>query len=212
LTEQHREKAVECFAQTFSEAEPMAQCIKTTKEDYIDIGHFYLDNDPNRLSIALVEDVGTDEEIAGYMLSGDYFIPHFELAPKNKALQPVLDLLDILDSKFQVEIAAKGYKQGDIMHLCCLGVADSNKGQGLSHVLVSESIKVAKTKGYKIFVAECTGLGSQTAFSKAGFKTFCEVLYSDFQFNGNACFAELPSKRNLASCKLMIRIDDEKNI
>ena len=63
--------------------------------------------------------------------------------------------------------------------------------KGIASALFRICANLARDRGFKRCVTECTGRYSQTAARKAGFQERARLAYRDFLFDGRSVFARI---------------------
>jgi len=100
--------------------------------------------------------------------------------------RPIADALRTVDEAYESRIPRLAL--GDAVDLWMVGVApgDQFTNRGIATNLFR---LVARERGFRRCVTECTGHYSQAAARKAGLKERARLAYRDFRFEGRAIFA-----------------------
>jgi GNAT superfamily N-acetyltransferase len=85
-------------------------------------------------------------------------------------------------------------RPGDAVDLWMVGVAAPRfTRRGIANSLFRLCSDLARQRGIKRRVTECTGQYSQAAAQRAGFKEVARLAYKDFRFEGEPVFARIGS-------------------
>lgn len=107
---------------------------------------------------------------------------------------PVRSVFAELHSRF-VDQHGSGIEKGDMircMYFTC--VAPSARGQGVMKGLWKHSVDKAREKGYSYITAQAGSENvRQVLQDHLGFREIAAVSYSQFEFEGQKLFAELPA-------------------
>jgi len=71
----------------------------------------------------------------------------------------------------------------------------SNRRSGLGTDLLRRSVQLATSLGYKAIKTEATGLYSRKAFERLGFEAVSEILYSQYEVEGEIIFESIKNHR-----------------
>lgn len=64
--------------------------------------------------------------------------------------------------------------------------------RGIASRMFMLCMRLARERGFRRCVTECTGHYSQLAARRAGFEEITRLSYKEFRFEGNAVFADIP--------------------
>jgi len=78
-----------------------------------------------------------------------------------------------------------------------VGVDPSLRGKGMSTDIIRRSILLAGCLGFTGLKAEATAAYAQAAFLTIGFKPVAEILYKDFEYNGEKVFEGIEDETGL---------------
>lgn len=78
-----------------------------------------------------------------------------------------------------------------------VGVDPSLRGKGMSTDIIRRSILLAGCLGFEGLKAEATAGYAQAAFLTIGFTPVVEIIYEDFEYEGNKVFAGIEGERSL---------------
>ena len=101
---------------------------------------------------------------------------------------PIADALRTVDEAYESTIPPLAL--GEAVDLWMVGVArDQFTNRGIATNLFRLCTDVARERGFRRCVTECTGHHSQAAARKAGLKERARLAYRDYHFEGRATFA-----------------------
>lgn len=145
----------------------------------------------NNLSVVAVADDGS-EQLAGVLITRDFKSAMPAGIPDDFPwFLPIYKALVEVDSAY--ERARPNLRLGDALDLWMLGVDGERFGKrGIGGHLVRIVCDLARERGFRRSVAECTGHYSQTIAQRNGFSPIAHVSYKDFDYNGRRVFAEVP--------------------
>jgi len=105
---------------------------------------------------------------------------------------PIADALRTVDETYESTIPPLAL--GEAVDLWMVGVArDQFTNRGIATNLFRLCTDVARERGFRRCVTECTSHYSQAAARKAGLKERARLAYRDFRFEGRAIFAGIPA-------------------
>lgn len=81
---------------------------------------------------------------------------------------------------------------GTMLHVFQLGVSKEFRGCGIAQALIEEALILARDRGYRQVVADCTGPASKRVSEQCGFLEKGYLSYETFTRDGNRFFAGLP--------------------
>lgn len=84
-------------------------------------------------------------------------------------------------------------RKGVAVKMAGLGLLAEHRGHGLGGKLIGYVHRLARRKGYRWSVVQCTGLYSQRIFEKLDYRLYHEVEYDSFRFGGRRPLAGLRS-------------------
>ena len=190
--ERHGESVNNILASAFFH-EPMGQVLGLSEQDWWDFVRYFIPECMNNgLSVIAVPEDRPDI-LAGAIVTRDFRSPLPEGFPGGlEGFAPILRALESIDEEY--EAMRPGIPFGDTLDLWMLGVSHDAPylHKGLSHLLIKVALEVAKKKGYRYAVGECTGHFSQHGAVDAGFKERARVVYKDFEFEGKRVFENMP--------------------
>ena len=188
-TEKFGDAIVGVLSESFSR-EPMTAVLGISASDLAPlIAGFMPECTTNHLSvIALpVEDPDT---VAGVFICRDFKSPMHETTSEDSAwFNPIGAALMTVDEAYEAQ--RPGLTLGDAVDLWMVAVPPGGRfaKRGIAGTLFRVSADLARSRGFKRCVTECTGYYSQTAARKAGFQERARLSYRDFRFEGRAVFA-----------------------
>ena len=172
--------------------EPMGACLGATAADWTVFASIFADECcSNGTSVVGVDAHG---RLACALLTRDFKSPlpddFQERLPK---YAPLLDALGTLDAVY--ESAHPGAGLGDSLDLWMVTVDRDGEfaGKGLATTLVTLAVNLARARGFRWCVTECTGRFSQQAVLRNGFRELSHIAYKDFVYQGTAVFASIPA-------------------
>ncbi|EZA61235.1 hypothetical protein X777_08447 [Ooceraea biroi] len=71
------------------------------------------------------------------------------------------------------------YDVDELFECRILSVDERYRGKGLANILMADSVKTAKSAGFKVCKADATGLYSQKVCLKQGFRVEAEIPYAE---------------------------------
>lgn len=130
-------------------------------------------------------------KIIGAMISEDIGNPEpAGLDSIDERFGPIFTLLGSLSDQYFATRPAP--KPGEYAHLFMVGTRHTRKSGGVALNLVKLAVENARNKGFKVAFAETTGRISQHVFTnRVGFTQHHEILYKDFEFDGQKVFAKI---------------------
>ena len=143
----------------------------------------------NGLSV-LALPVDDENTVAGVFICRDFKSPLPFAVPDEFAwFSPIGQILGAVDEAY--ESGQPELKLGDAVDLWMVGVPPGGRfaGKGIATNLFRVSADLARKRGFKRCVSECTGHYSQTAARKTGLKERARISYKDFRFDGRPVLA-----------------------
>jgi ribosomal protein S18 acetylase RimI-like enzyme len=127
--------------------------------------------------------------LAGVSICRDFKSPLPDVLDDVPQFGPIADALRTVDEAYESTIPPLAL--GEAVDLWMVGVApgDQFTNRGIATNLFGLCTDVARERGFRRCVAECTGRYSQAAARKAGLKECARLAYRDFRFEGRATFA-----------------------
>ena len=186
------EEVAELIGDIFMKYEPMTICNKVDPKKMILLLKYLTAYSAEVGLIAIARDHETGK-IVGAITNKDY-----QLAPTPNLPEKYHSYIEM----FKADIAMchelervldyREYKVGELFqpfHLCVL--PDYTR-QGIAKELVAQSLKIAKSKGYKSAMAECSVVPSRRAFESNGYQLINSINYEDFSYNNIKTYATIP--------------------
>jgi ribosomal protein S18 acetylase RimI-like enzyme len=179
---------VDVLSESFSR-EPMSAALGLSARALEPIvASFMPECSTNGLSVIAVpvDDPGT---LAGVFINRDFKSSMPDAIPGNRRFSPIGEVLMKVDEMY--EATRPGLTPGDAVDLWMAGVPPGSRfaRRGIASALFRVSADLARSRGFKRCVTECTGHYSQTAARKAGFQERTRLAYRDFRYEGRAVFA-----------------------
>jgi GNAT superfamily N-acetyltransferase len=133
-----------------------------------------------------VDDLAT---VAGVFISRDFKSPLPDGIPEQFPwFLPIAHALVTVDEAYEAK--RPRLEIGDAVDLWMVGVADARFAKrGIASTLFRLCPAVARERGFKRCVTECTGHYSQTAARRAGFNVAARLVYKEFRFDERPVFA-----------------------
>ncbi len=185
-----RESVVALLSESFSR-EPMARALGASARDLAPfVRRFMPECTSNGLSVVAVRDDDPQALVAAF-LSRDFKSPVPEdimedcpwFMPVGQALMSVGEVYEGRHPQV---------KRGDVADLWMVGTDARYARRGLARRMFMLCMRLARERGFRRCVTECTGHYSQSAARRAGFQEITRLYYKDFRFQGNAVFAGIP--------------------
>lgn len=190
-TEKFSDAIVAVLSESFSR-EPMSAALGLSAIDLsFFVARFMPECTTNGLSVvaAPVDDPNT---LAGVFINRDFKSQLPEGVPNEFPwFSPIGEALMTVDEAYEAE--HPGLTLGEAVDLWMVGVQSDNPfaRKGIASTLFRVSADLARSRGFKRCVTECTGQYSQTAARKNGFQERARLAYRDFRFEGRAVFASI---------------------
>jgi len=194
LTAVHAEDAALCLASQFAAGEPMIETRGMGPDDFAGFAGIHCARAAACGEASLSTVAIIDGELAAVCVSEDLMDP---LVPEADTFYatgedasgrfkinmdrwgPVLALLGGLDESF-LETEEKDAAQGQLFHQFMVAVNPKFQKRGLCRKIMEANLAVAKARGFRRSVIECTGRFSHAAALKCGYKENRRVVYGDF--------------------------------
>jgi hypothetical protein len=190
-TERFGEAIVRVLSESFSR-EPMSATLGVSARDLAPlVARFMPECTSNGLSVIAVP-VDDPDTLAGVFISRDFKSPLPEGIPDDFPwFRPIGEALMTVDEAYEAK--RPPLAPGEAVDLWMVGVPPGSRfaKRGIASTLFRVSADLARNRGFKRCVTECTGHYSQTAARKAGFQERARLAYRDFRFEGRAVFAEI---------------------
>jgi hypothetical protein len=141
----------------------------------------------NGLSVIAVP-ADDPDTLAGVFICRDFKLPMPE-GFSDPWFNPIGAALMTVDEAYEVQ--RPGLTLGDAVDLWMVAVPPGGRfaKKGIASTLFRVSADLARSRGFKRCVTECTGYYSQTAARKTGFQERVRLAYRDFRFEGRTVFA-----------------------
>jgi GNAT superfamily N-acetyltransferase len=171
--------------------EPMAVALGTSVNDLAAlIARFMPECKSNGLSVVAVPEDEPKTVVAAF-LSRDFKSPMPEgILEANPWFLPIAQALMSVGETY--EAMHPHLNLGDVADLWMVATDTRFAQRGIAGRLFSMCTDLARDRGFKRCVTECTGHYSQTAARRAGFEEVTRLAYRDFRFDGRAVFAGIP--------------------
>jgi len=189
-TEERGDAIVTVLSESFSR-EPMSAALGLSPRDLVPVvAGFMPECTTNGLSVIAVP-VDDPDTLAGVFINRDFKSPMPDNIPDDPRFGPVGAALTTVDKLYEAK--RPGLRLGDAVDLWMVGVQPGSRfaKRGIASTLFRVSTELARNRGFKRCVTECTGHYSQTAARKNGFEERARLTYRDFRFEGRAVFAAI---------------------
>ncbi len=190
-TEEFGDAIIPLLSKSFSR-EPMSAALGLSVGDLETlIARFMPECTSNGLSV-IARPIGEPDTLAGAFISRDFKSPMPNGIPRDFPwFGPIVEALTTVDEAY--ETTRPGLKLGDALDLWMVGVPPGGRfaKMGIARTLFRVSVDLARSRGFKRCVTECTGEYSQRAARKTGFHERARLTYQDFRFEGRAVFADI---------------------
>jgi hypothetical protein len=189
--ERFSDAIVGVLSESFSR-EPMAAALGLSAGKLAPlVARFMPECTTNGLSVVATP-VEDPETLAGAFLCRDFkaLLPD-GVAEDFPWFGPIAQALVSVDDAYEAK--RPGLVLGDAVDLWMVGVPAGTRfaKKGIAGTLFRLCVDVARRRGFKRCVTECTGYYSQAAARKAGFRECERLAYRDFRFEGRAVFAAI---------------------
>jgi hypothetical protein len=184
------ESIIRVLSESFSR-EPMARTLGASARDLAPfVRRFMPECTSNGLSVVAVREDDPQVVVAAF-LSRDFKSPVPEdilddcpwFMPVGQAMMSVGEVY---------EAKHPHLKRGEVADLWMVGTDARFALRGIASRMFRLSLRLARERGFRRCVTECTGHYSQTAARRAGFGEITRLYYKDFRFEGTAVFAGIP--------------------
>ncbi len=199
LNPDHRQGVLEVLTRAFVN-EPSTAGQSIGRPGYAQWRRFtdlYMDEcSTNGLSIVALD--GRDgETVAGAFINRDFLRPpdprFLEFIDGSSPFGPIAKALEIIDEAwFAQHPEIQRTQTGRVVDLWMVGVDPEYRGRGIASKLARLSLDRVAQAGFEYAVIECTGAFSQHAMESAGCTPVFELPYTDFLWNGEAIFRNVP--------------------
>ena len=189
-TEEFADAIVTVLSESFSR-EPMSAALGLSARDLEPIvASFMPECTTNGLSVVALP-IDDPDTVAGVFISRDFKSPMPDSIPGDFRFSPIGEALMTVDEMYEAK--RPGLTLGDAVDLWMVGVPPDSRfaRKGIASTLFRVSAALARRRGFKRCVTECTGQYSQAAARKNGFQERARLAYRDFRFEGRAVFAEI---------------------
>ncbi len=78
---------------------------------------------------------------------------------------------------------------GSMLHIVHVGVSRSYRGKGMAQLMIKKALALARERGFRHAIADCTGPVSRHSFEQCGFHEAGFSSYEAFSLNGDRPFA-----------------------
>jgi hypothetical protein len=186
-TEKFADAIVRVLSESFSR-EPMTAALGISARELEPLAaRFMPECTTNGLSViaAPADDPG---KLAGVFICRDFKSPMPE-GFSDPWFNPIGAALMTVGEAYEAQ--RPGLTLGDAVDLWMVAVPPGGRfaKKGIASTLFRVSADLARSRGFKRCVTECTGYYSQTAARKAGFLERARLAYRDFRFEGRKVFA-----------------------
>lgn len=184
------ESVVRVLSESFSR-EPMARALGATARDLAPfVRRFMPECTSNGLSVVTVLDDDPDT-VVGAFLSRDFKSPVPEdilhdcpwFLPVAQALMSIGEIYETRHPRLE---------RGEVADLWMVGTDARFAQRGIASRMFGLCTRLARERGFRRCVTECTGQYSQMAARRAGFEEVARLSYREFRFEGKALFAGIP--------------------
>ncbi len=221
LTKKHIEQAAYLLSTSFGMNEPLAFALDIPSHDHYTWG-LQLAKQAARDGLSHVAVEKSSGMVVGVLFSSDMVgaleeesDDQITLENEPESMQLIQVLLNELDHMYEEKYGPFGSNRGTFFHFLCIAIHPDPfyLGKGLAKSLLTANINLAREKGYKTGLVECSGLFSQKMFKSFGFVEEFTVEYESWQYKGQRVLEGLEKKATnagklfhpsiqLMSCKL----------
>jgi len=184
------EAIVGLLAESFAR-EPMARALGATPKDLAPLIESFLPEcTSNGLSVVAVPQ-DEPRTVAGAFLCRDFKSPLPErILEEATWFLPVGQALATVGETYVA--SHPGLKAGEAADLWMVGTDARFAKRGIARRLFRICVDLARQRGFRRCVTECTGRYSQSAAELAGFTEVARLVYRDYRFDGQPVFANVP--------------------
>jgi len=177
LGEADYDEAAQLIASVFTDgSEPVTRVLGIRFSDF---DHFVRQLLPkfDREGLSVVARDDSNGHLVGAQLNDDMGTEIPDVSAACKELAPALALLDELDRRY---FGGRAVDPNHYAHFFFTAVSARYRGHQIASQLLELSLAITLKKGYRIAVAEATGLVSQDILRRAGFESRVEIPYREF--------------------------------
>jgi len=184
------ESIVRILSESFSR-EPMCKTLGASARDLVPfVRPFIPECTQNGLSVVAVREDDPDTVVAAFICR-DFKSPIPEEIFENcpwalPAGQALMSVGEVYEARHP------HLKRGEVADLWMVGTDPRFALRGIASRMFRLCMRLARERGFRRCVAECTGHYSQTAARRAGFDEVTRLSYQEFRFDGRASFAGIP--------------------
>ncbi|WP_419420249.1 GNAT family N-acetyltransferase [Legionella sp. D16C41] len=182
------DEAVECLAESFSEAEPMTHALNISVTEFSIFARYLCEKAINN-SLSLVARDKTNNKLIGCRISEPLITKDDELPELSAKFFPIFALLKAVSAPLPIIPYPK-----KVAHFVTLAVNKHYQGRGLAKQLLALQLHFLKRLGYDYFSAEFTSPRSYQAIKSilSSEIEYTHVIeYKNFIYNGHYPFANL---------------------
>lgn len=198
--------AADCLSYMFFNYEPVTSHLGLEWESYKNmVQRFCKVIGKNGLCFVAIDE---EKEIAcGVNTTIDLMIDfgkEFENEPGNfddvlEKLAPDMAMTHELAEPF---MERKEYSKGECINFFQCAVLPKYSGAGIATQLVRLTLEEAQKRGYSQAIVSCTSGRSKSIFDKLGYEVVNSINYSDFEFEGERFFRDVPGEYVLLAGKI----------
>ncbi|MEQ9438310.1 MAG: hypothetical protein RIG62_04650 [Cyclobacteriaceae bacterium] len=193
LGPEHVAGATRCIASTFAQGEPMSETLGISPEEFEHFARLFIEKTAiEQMSVVAVTETG---DVIGATICEDYTSdPPAGIEQISEKFNPIFHLLESLGEQYASnhEVAP-----GSHYHIFMCGVYQQHAHRRLAQKLNRFAEDLAREKNYRSLICEATGQVSQFVVAKQlGFDYVDEIIYKDFQHEGQSVFADISSVKS----------------
>ncbi|HOW81066.1 MAG TPA: hypothetical protein PK573_00785 [Spirochaetota bacterium] len=195
------DETVQCILTTFTLGEPKCKALGITRADGIAYAIIYSTKASHEGLSIIARDAETSR-IAGFVINSDFMSDPPEgiekISPK---LYPIAAITDSLEKKYKEKNPTA---KGELLYQLLLGVMPAYSKRNVGFTLGSLSWDLARDKGFRGVIGECTGPVSQhLAIQKADYREVASINYGEFVYCGQKIFQHVTDCK---STKLLLKM------
>ena len=185
------------YTEVFVRDEPTTRWHRIIEKDFLPFARRYVQFcETGGLSfLAQEEKTG---EVVGFIFCHDLTMHLEALGPDMREylsqFDATIQLMTELEEKY---LDFDAIAPETVLHVYQLGIGRQFRHRSLSTALISHVITVARERGFKKIVTDCTGPQSCRSFEQCGFTRAGSIAYSSFLYRGTAFFDGLEGEITL---------------
>ena len=195
------EETVQCVLTTFTLGEPKCKALGITRSDGIVYAISYCNKAAEEGLSIIARDTETSK-IAGFQINSDFMSePPDGIEKISSRLYPIAAITDSLEKKYKEK---NPISKGELLYQLLIGVMPTYSKRNVGYTLGSLTWELARMKGFRGVITECTGPVSQyPAIQKADYREVASINYGEFVYCGQKIFQHVTDCK---STKLLMKL------